>query len=62
MNIRYNGIKDKVGLAIAVGLLALSMSIYAEPVTVAKFDFEGRVVPCPDTANFAYTADTFIIY
>ena len=60
MNIRYSDIKSKVGLAIAVGLFTVSTPTYAGPVIVSKFNFEREDIPCPDTANFAYTADTFI--
>ena len=57
-------VRGKRGGAIAVGLFAVSTFIYAEPVTVIKFDFEGASfegasLPCSDTAGFPYTADTF---
>ena len=52
-------VRGKRGGAIAVGLFAVPTFIYAEPVTVIEFDFEGTSLPCPDTAGFPYTADTF---
>lgn len=55
---RSENVKKRVGVTIAVGLCAMSTSIYAEPVTVAKYDFEGDAVPCPDTADFSYTVAT----
>ena len=60
MNIRCNSAESKGLLAIAVGLFVVSTPIYAGPVLVTKFDFEGGQLPCPDTAESDYTADTFI--
>ena len=60
VNIRCNSAESKGLLAIAVGLFVVSTPIYAGPVLVTKFDFEGGQLPCPDTAESDYTADTFI--